>query len=348
MTNENNAAKGATESATRIIQRVELSTEDVARILAEYNLSSIGEPQSGGGGRIASNLFVPTKEIGEVIVRSYPQGYGAAKVRFEAGVLGHLSHAGLPVPTPVNLKGSQTCVLSTRGVEVFVYPVLPGTTVLQSELTTSVARAAGKMLASVCPVSMKFRPGAVQPHGDIGFISGLLRAAKERDSALASHEISAQMEEVVSDGELGAALARSSLGIVHADYFFENVLMDPNRRDVTGVLDFGDAYYGYVVGDAIIGAMEFAVEEDETWNLAAWHAFLEENRGWLAREGMNSRMMRRLLLANCVRFAMYTLPFSYAEGQTLEANKYVVRFEKVRNSDLGKQLEAAWDEALSR
>ena len=346
MTNEKTAANDASQSSTRIIQRVELSTEDVERILTEYNLSAIGDPHSGGGGRIASNLFVRTQEIGDVIVRSYPQGYGAAKVKFEAGVLEHLSHAGLPVPTPVKLKRSENCVLSTHGVEVFVYPVLPGTTVLQSELTTPVARAAGRMLAYLCPVSMKFRPCGVQPHGDIGFIAGLLRAAKERDSALALHEISAQMEEIVSDGELGAALAGSSLGIVHADYFFENVLMDASRTDVTGVLDFGDAYYGHVVGDAIIGAMEFAVEEDETWNLSAWHAFVEENRRWLVREGVNSRMMRRLLLANCVRFAMYTLPFSYAEGQTLEANKYVVRFEKVRNSDLGKQLESAWDEAL--
>jgi Ser/Thr protein kinase RdoA (MazF antagonist) len=232
-------------------------------------------------------------------------------------------------------------ILSSPEVEIFLYKALDGSSVSQAELSVRLAAEAGKALAELTPHAASFNPTGVLPQGDLGFIAGLLRATKERDELLASHPIASEMERIVSDGELSRALERSTSGVVHGDYFFENVLANQTRTEICGVLDFGDAYIGAIANDVLIGAMEFSVLEDESWDLDCFDAFLRAHKSWLRREGLTAVIAKKLLLANCVRFAVYTLPFSHAEGISIEYNKYIARFIKLLSTDLGQRVEKA-------
>ncbi len=329
----------------RIIKDFELTPEELQRTLWAFGLTAKSPTATVGGGRIATNLFVETAEIGGVIIRAYPHGYGQAKVRFEVDVLEHLSERGCPVPRPIRLVRERThhqSIFSTPEIEICIYKALEGSTVSQAELSVQLACEAGKALANLIPHAASFIPSALIPQGDLGFISGLVRAAKERDELFASSPIAAEMELVVSDGELVRALQKSTCGIVHGDYFFENVLVKESRTEVSGILDFGDAYIGSIMNDIVIGAMEFAVLTDETWDLDCFDVFLRSHKSWLRREGLPATLAKKLLLANCIRFAVYTLPFSNAEGRPIEQNRYIARFTKIISTDLGHRLESIW------
>lgn len=331
----------------RITPRLKIDDTFISETLKEYNLTSTGDQEFMGGGRIANNIRVSTVEKGDLVLRVYPRSYGRSKVLFEIEALVHFSKKGVAVPSLLETKkidASNGYMVSTDKVDAFVYTLLPGKTLEQSQISEPMARAAGAMLAKMCSQAKSFRPTKLAPHGDLGFISGLLRAAKERDRLLASHQIAGEMESVVSDLQTIEELSKTSKGLVHADYFFENLLVENGQ--VTGVLDFGDAYYGHVVNDAIIGAMEFAVLENESWRVDFWSAFLRENKQWLIEEHLTPKLAKTLLLANCVRFAIYTLPFSYQQGETIESNKYIRRFNDISHGRLGPALEGAYEEAL--
>lgn len=329
----------------RIVKKIELSIRDVERVLWACGLSPTGDPEAVGGGRIANNILIKTTQLGDVIVRAYPFAYGDAKIRFEVDTLQHLSERGCDVPRPIRLvreRSGHQAIYTTPDVQIFLYQALPGSTLQQSELSPKVATAAGRALAKILPHAASFTPADLVPQGDLGFIAGLLRAAKERDENLAINPIVAEMEAILSDGTLARALAKCSHGVVHADYFFENILADGERSAVTGILDFGDAYYGSIINDVVIGAMEFAVSVDESWNLDSFDLFVRECRAWLVKERLSADLMRRLLLANCIRFGIYTLPFSNAEGIPTSANRYLKRFKAIRDSGLGRDLEEIW------
>lgn len=56
------------------------------------------------------------------------------------------------------------------------------------------------------------------------------------------------------------------IGIVHGDYFFENILIN-KEKEVIGLIDFGDAYYGHLLNDIVIGVMEASVIDNGIFNL---------------------------------------------------------------------------------
>lgn len=329
----------------RIIKRIDLSSEELNKVLWAFGLTRNGGISAVCNGRIANNILVETKEAGDVIVRAYPYTYGHAKVKFEVDVLQHLSKKGCKVPHPKLLLREVTghqSILSSFGLEIFIYEALTGSTISQSELSVQLAAGAGNALANLIPHASSFVPSDLAPQGDLGFIAGLLRAAKERDERLALSPATSEMELILSDAQLARALKSSFSGVVHADYFFENVLADETRSEICGIIDFGDSYIGYLINDILIGAMEFAVFEDENWDLDCFNAFLRANKVWICRQNIPPVLAKKILLANCIRFAIYTLPFSNAEGLPVEKNKYVARFIKILESDLGRDLESCW------
>lgn len=336
-------------SKERITPKIALSAEKASEILNSFGLTLTDSVREVGGGRIANNLIAKTKEQGDVIIRLYPKTYGISKVAFEADVLRHFSDSGVMVPAPINLTASRqnfNNILQLDEIDIFVYRALPGKTLTQDQLSVPVAKVAGAALYNLVSASVKYQPTKLLLHGNLGFISGLLRAAKERDAAFAMLPVAAEMETIITDKNTVESLAKTSKGIVHADFFFENLLLKDGN--VTGILDFGDAYYGHVVNDAIIGAMEFSVQSDETWNINMWHSFMQENSPWLKHEPLSPELMRSILLANCIRFAVYTLPFTQQEGLPIETNKYIQRFLAIKHDDLGEKLEESFENAIGK
>ena len=337
----------STPTEERINPKLSLTAEAAERLLVHFGLTPAAPPVELSGGRLASNWIVRTTTVGDVILRLYPLAYGASKVTFETEALAHLAAADVPVPSPVlrrNGAGPNEFVAKFEGGFAFVYQSLAGSALTQAKLTSEIAEHAGAMLSRMITPATGFRPKGPSMYGDLPFIAGLLRAAKERSIELALHPVAGAMEAAVADGDLKAALERTPLGLVHGDYFFENLLI--RYGQISAVLDLGDAFYGYVLHDLAIGAMEFAVLEDETWRIDFWQSFVRENNGWLRDNLISGRLLRQLTACNCVRFAVYTLPFTNQEGGTILSNRYVKRFIELEDGPLGNEIERCYDEVL--
>ena len=130
-----------------------------------------------------------------------------------------------------------------------------------------------------------------------------------------------------------ADLNNSPLGIVHGDFFFENTLRT-NDDNLVGVIDFGDCFFGSMLHDIAVGAMEFSVREGEQLDIEAFDAFLSPFSSWFAESATDLELFRTTLLANWVRYSTHLIALGLDEGEqlsslvTIEYNPYVDRFQR--------------------
>ncbi len=248
----------------------------------------------------------------EVVVKYYPVDFRleSGSPEFEVEALSFLSTNGFPVPTPFLKRDDHL---------VFSYQLLPGKT---PKLSLEIVKRCGAFLREMLQITERYIPEKEVPDGDLDHI---LRAY--RDSQLKEP---GEMCAHVTRGDLRERLERTPKGIVHGDYFAENLLVN---GDDLALIDFGDAYYGHLVMDIVIGAMEFSVLDDESWDLEFFKAFIDENREWLQKNQIDFELFYDLLLVNCFRFAIYLLP---------EDKCYVIHFHQLKDQSLKESLEEVY------
>lgn len=304
--------------------QVQHSADDLRDALSEFGLqlanSNITSPKHG---RIATNLMVVT-DNGDVFVRSYPASYAYEKVLTEVTALDYLSQKGVPVPAPIRNRQGDLVLRQEDGTALFLYKPLDGTTLSQDELSVSWAAQAGSMLnAFVCAAEyFEARPGMVD--GDLDFIRGILQQLIAKTPAYGNLPVCQEMRALLDNPVLIEALAATPSGLVHADFFFENVVHQDGQ--LTGILDLGDAYFGKVLNDIVIGAMEFSVQSDGGWDAECLRAFVAPLKPWLSGHGIAADLCLNLMRANCIRFAVYTMPYTEQDGLAFDQNPYVQRF----------------------
>lgn len=322
-------------------------------ILSQLGLTAVGALEHPHDGRIARNIIVPTLERSAVLVRAYPDievsalaglEYGAARARFEARALAYMSSRGCHVPKPIPsaTTGEPYSVIG-RNV-IIAYPLLPGHPIdideLGAELVYNVAAAQAELLATAAT----FPGRQSDPDGDEDYIHRILTAYAERAGTAGDADIRMLLT-YIDDKGTSSANATSPRGLVHGDFFFENVLHQ--GQEVTGIIDFGDAYVGRQVMDAATGAMEFAFDKNELLRPGLLRSYLAGLREWLASHAISAASFNAALLANCVRFAAHTLTIGLDTGAPEEPamNKYVRRFRRILQHD-GKVIEHLFAAAM--
>ncbi len=339
---------GGMNMSARLVDLVTLTTDELKQVSASFGFTRSGEPTLLGEGRIASNVMCTTKEHGNIVIRVYPGTYGKSKLAFEAEALNHAAENGLPVPKPLQLvanltrASSSSFVAELPGKYVLIYKAIEGSTIDHDELSPKIASQAGQLLAKHLESAVAFEPRSARLEGDMQFIAGLLRARREANADFAALPCVNQMEELLINPDFRTALDRTPDGLVHADYFFENVLQD-EQGNFTGLIDFGDAYYGKVLNDVVIGAAEFSIDQDDNWNLESFRSFVIECAPFLRKSSATSGLCIDLLSANCVRFAVYTLPLI---PRPAAENPYVKRFEKLQEPEFRQAIKHIFDDAI--
>ncbi len=326
---------------TRYVERVDANQTLVNQILGEFNLTPKGDYSVPEEGRIASNIIIDTHEKGEVMLRLYPAGCQDSKlesgfVEFEIESLHYLSKNGIPVPSPICRDG-QNPVLQLNDTLIFAYQLLPGKCLEQSDLSAEVAKDCGILLRNMLKVAEQYQPtdGQKLPAGDLKYIAKIYNSLLEKYPHLQNDPSLKEMLAHTTKSELQERLAKTPKGIVHADFFAENILVDSKNL---AVIDFGDAYYGHTIMDIVIGAMEFCVLEDESWDMDMFSAFINENKEWLQKNEIDFNFFHDLLKANCLRFAIYV-----SEGCPAAENPYIRRYDQLKDQKLIDQLEKAYN-----
>lgn len=319
-----------------------LKKDDFLNVVSSLNIKvSGGDFQMPEDGRIANNIIIDTN-MGKILIRSYDTSQTKLETgncEFEVRALNFLANVGCNVPIPLIFKDSK--LIRTYGdIKVFAYKMIPGNRITVRNLTCSEINKIGEFLNTFVSYSSTFDIKGLQavPYGDQGHIRKIFKITCDFCKELTDDELFTSMLEICGDENVSKQLKNTPHGIVHADFFDENIVFDGFTY---GLIDFGDAYYGAVINDIVIGAMEFSVI-DNIWNFEFLDSFLTPLSGWLARHSINSSFFIQLLRLNCIRFLCYTLRFS--DYKNYKENPYYIRYKDLTvDSKIIKQVQLTFE-----
>ncbi len=318
--------------------------KDYLSVFAIQNTTSIRKITAG---RIAHNYVVRTVQ-GDYILRLYDINkgqkllYTAKRFIFEAESLKFLQQyreVSVPVPLAVphnplqNYWQTDTCV-------VMVYPYIQGTPLTQGELCLQTAQRAAKYLKSLIRITQTFstkdRPIATMPDGDIAHIA---RITNTLDQQFFTHKTLAKMHHYINHYPHKELLHLSPKGLVHGDFFFENTLWT-DTKEICAIIDFGDCFYGAVLNDIAIGAMEFSVQNNRVCNPDFYCGFIENFHDWFVKNKIMYALFKSVVLANCIRYSTHLIRLGIEQGISPEQcvnadyNPYINRFDTFLMTDI--------------
>jgi len=330
-------------------------------ILSRMGLTPKGDPIIPKEGRIAYNLIIPTEECGDVLFRCYPAesnkaalGYGTEQAKFELRTLNFLAQKGTPTPKPIKFASNNTYAIEDKEWLVFAYPIEEGVTLEQIDLNQAVAEEAGNLLSEIIKTSETYIPVGDEPNGDIEYIESILNNFIKRRMDMAKEPIFKEMFNHLSSPRLHRELTTTPKGLVHGDFFFENVLSRDGH--LIGIIDFGDAYHGYLLMDVVIGSMEFSMKIGEEWDHDLHESFLRANKTWLRKNDISFDLFHDVLLANCIRFTAHLSNLAQDELEksgtpqeliNLNENPYVRRFYLFQKPDMKAELARRYEVAIT-
>jgi homoserine kinase type II len=247
---------------------------DISAWLANYSLGELIELQGIPAGIENTNYFVTTGN-GRFVLTLFEK-LTADDLPFYLNLMSHLARHGIPCPAPVadrhnqflgELNGKPACIVSR----------LSGRSVTQP--TAVQCAAVGAMLGQMHSAGQSFGDVMLNPRGSAWRFEAsqqVKRFLSAQDAALLDSEVELHAKNTLSD------IPR---GVIHADLFRDNVLMEGDR--VGGLIDFYFACTGNLLYDVAITVNDWCMSADGKLDaeraramLRAYHA----SRPFTARE----------------------------------------------------------------
>lgn len=228
-----------------------LSAEDLARLLANYDVGDLVSAKGIAEGVSNSNWLIETTGGGEpgkrFILTMYERRIDTNDLPFFLGLLDHLAAKNCPVPRTIHDRdGASFRTIDSKSVALIEY--LPGVSI--EEPTAAQARAVGEALARMHLASVGFELHRENTLDVAASLHTLQACGEDALSAIAGDLPDAidVAERVSADWPDGLPSA-----VCHTDLFPDNVLM--LGEQVSGMIDF-----------------YFACEEAMAYDLAVTHA----------------------------------------------------------------------------
>lgn len=234
---------------------------DITAWLSNYSLGALHELQGIPAGIENTNYFVTTSN-GRFVLTLFEK-LTADELPFYLNLMAHLARHGIPCPAPVANRQNQF-LAALNDKPACIVSRLSGKSVSQPNVEQ--CEAVGAMLAQMHLAGQSFGDVMPNPRGSAWRASagtavrGFLSAddAALLDSEIAHHELHPL------DG-----LPR---GVIHADLFRDNVLLEENR--VGGLIDFYFACTDTLLYDVAITVNDWCMGEDHRLDRRRAHAFL--------------------------------------------------------------------------
>ncbi len=239
---------------------------DITAWLAHYSLGNLIELQGIPAGIENTNYFVTT-DNGRFVLTLFEK-LTADDLPFFLNLMAHLARHGIPCPAPMadrdnrflgKLNGKPACIVSR----------LSGKSVTQPSVANCAA--VGAMLGQMHVASQSFEDQMLNPRGTAWRAEAaqqVLKFLPPQDAALLQSEVALHEKQ---------PLAGIPRGVIHADLFRDNVLMDGER--VGGLIDFYFACTGNLLYDVAITVNDWCMTPERTLDeartramLAAYHA----------------------------------------------------------------------------
>ena len=329
------------------MNQLEISHVEIEQILNSLNLTLKDKQLLSFNSRMASNFIISTHEKERVLIKIYHEERGnkleTGNIHFEVAALRHLKNQGINVPDLLMFENDRY-ILNLINKTIIAYVFIAGTVPTKNQLSVITATLSGEFLASMIKAAENFNIDYYKhslPTGDIDHIISISKLKSRDTPNIHSSSIFEDMLNVASDKKLKNIMAKSPQGIVHADFFFENFIVNDKE---SSVIDFNDAYYGSIVMDVAIGAMEFSAVSEKEWNFDYLNLFLKPIKPWLIHYKFTADDLIILMQINCLRFAIYTYEPQYDEN--FDHNSYVQRFKYLSQANIQRKIKSVFKSIL--
>jgi homoserine kinase type II len=235
---------------------------EITAWLNNYSLGSLLELQGIASGIENTNYFVTTSN-GRFVLTLFEK-LTPDELPFYLNLMAHLARHGIPCPAPVADKNNQF-LGSLNGKPACIVSRLNGKSV--TEPTVANCAAVGAMLGQMHNAGQSFTenmPNARGAEWRSEAAEQVMPFLSTRDKLLLEVEVAYHSEHRLTD---------LPHGIVHADLFRDNVLMDGER--VGGLIDFYFACNDCLLYDVAITVNDWCMHADGTLDTARTQAFLQ-------------------------------------------------------------------------
>lgn len=275
-----------------------LGAEDLARLIAQYDVGELVSAKGIAEGVSNSNWLVETTGAGHsgtrFILTLYERRIDYADLPYFLDLLDHLAGKGCPVPRTMHDRSGASYRM-VEGKAGALIEFLPG--VSPTRPTAAQARSVGAVLAQLHLAARDF-PRTRANGMDFAASAAILDACTAQRLAT----IHADLPAMLAPAHQAAALDLAALphSQTHTDLFPDNVLM--LGEHVTGLIDFYFACTGPMVLDLAVTHAAWCFDRDNRYLPALGAALVEGYENIRPLESAERALFAEVAKGACLRF----------------------------------------------
>lgn len=239
-----------------------VSDAQARALLEHYTLGEIEKLEGIAQGVENTNYFLTTT-TGEYVLTLF-EHIPRADLPFYVGLMDHLAHRDIVCPAPVRRDDGEMLV-EVAGKPAVIVTRLRGQPITRP--TAEDCRAAGRILADLHVAGVEYDASLDNARG---------RKWREAFALTLEPKLARADNDLIAAENRYQAIHDDTVlpqGIIHGDFFHDNVLWDEDRGG--GVIDFYFACDDVLLYDIAIAVNDWCVNPDATLDHSRAHAFIE-------------------------------------------------------------------------
>jgi len=275
-----------------------VSDDDARRLLEHYTLGELEALEGIAQGVENTNYFLTTT-TGEYVLTLF-EHIPASDIPFYVGLMDHLAHHEVTCPSPMHRDDGEM-ITQVNGKPAVIVTRLPGGP--RPVPTADDCRAAGEILAGIHVAGVEYDASLDNPRG---------AAWRESFAQKVAPRLTRSENELIESENRYQALHDDAVlpqGIIHGDYFHDNVLWDDEGYG--GVIDFYFACDDVLAYDVAIAVNDWCVNRDATLDPAREAAFLEGYEDLRPFEALETELWNAMLRRAALRTWLGRLGYNH-------------------------------------
>jgi len=275
-----------------------VSDAEARALLERYTLGELETLEGIAQGVENTNYFLTTT-TGEYVLTLF-EHIARSDLPFYVGLMDHLAHHEVTSPAPMRMDDG-SMIAEVNGKPAVIVTKLAGAP--RANPAADDCRIAGHILAAIHVAGVEYDASLENPRGK-AWLERFARSVRPKLSALENALIASELESQALNDD--AVLPQ---GIIHGDYFHDNVLWDDEGNG--GVIDFYFACDDVLLYDVAIGVNDWCVNADATLDHARAHAFLKGYHTLRPLEDLERSLWPAMLRRAALRTWLGRLGYNY-------------------------------------
>ena len=275
-----------------------VSDAEARALLARYTLGELERLEGIAQGVENTNYFLTTT-TGEYVLTLF-EHIARSDLPFYVGLMDHLAHHDVICPAPMRMDGGEM-IAEVNGKPACIVTKLPGAP--ERDPGPSLCREAGRILAGIHVAGVEYDASLENWRG---------RAWRERFAAAVRPKLARAENELIESENRCQAIHDDAVlprGVIHGDYFHDNVLWDDEGAG--GVIDFYFACDDALLYDVAIGVNDWCVKPDATLDHSRAHAFIAGYEALRPLESFERELWPVMLRRAALRTWLGRLGYNY-------------------------------------